>query len=86
MRNCDAHPNEDFDPIEFERIYRREHNLNDAPIPYAVVWTDGDSESGNGAVSTVKNGHVDGSLALKQVCRLSVDDNQYMKSERMSLA
>ena len=61
------HPDEIFEPLKFEKIYRKENNLSSDPIPYAVPLTDGDTES---------------NLALKKVGSVTFEDYMKLDTDR----
>ncbi len=45
------HPGEQVDQIGFEKEYRKRHNLNNAPLPYAITMAHGERFDGSLALS-----------------------------------
>ena len=56
------HPDEDVDQIQFEKNYRSEHALDNAPLPYAMSRSQTSNEMGK----------TDGSLALSHMGKVTV--------------
>ena len=64
------HPDEEFEPEDFEKQYRADHNLDDAPIPYAVPKDSDYPQSGNLAYD-----RDNGLMNIDEYCKLGESRN-----------
>ncbi|WP_051688488.1 Uma2 family endonuclease [Butyrivibrio sp. AE2032] len=62
LKYIQEHPNESVDQIQFEKNYRKEHGLDNAPLPYAQ----------SDARAAGEMGKTDGSLALSHMGNVTV--------------